>query len=127
MLTSEKDSKDNYQPLLKKAIKYVEARGFQEVKTKLDGYDSPNSFAQKKEDNEYTPDITAENNRGKFYFEIAQKTNDVNRLVSKWKLLSTLAEMKNGNFSILVPYGMNKFTEDLVNTYKIDAKLIKMK
>ncbi len=126
MLTPEKTSVDKYEPLLKKAIKYVEARGFKEVKTKLDGYESPNSFAQKKEDNEYTPDITAENNKGKFYFEIAQKTDNVNRLVSKWKLLSTLAQMKNGSFSILVPYGMNKFTEDLIDTYKIDAKIIKM-
>lgn len=125
MLTSEKTLEQS-EPLLKKAIKYVENRGFKNIKTKLDGYESPNSFAQKKEDNEYTPDITAENARGKFYFEIAQKTEKVNSLVSKWKLLATLAEMKNGGFSILVPYGLNKFTEDLVNNYKIDANLIKM-
>ena len=72
MLTSEK-TLDQSETLLKKAIKYVENRGFKNIKTKLDGYESPNSFAQKKEDNEYTPDITAENARGKFYFEIAQK------------------------------------------------------
>ena len=125
MLTSEK-TLDQSETLLKKAIKYVENRGFKNIKTKLDGYESPNSFAQKKEDNEYTPDITAENARGKFYFEIAQKTDKVNSLVSKWKLLATLVEMKNGGFSILVPYGLNKFTEDLVNNYKIDANLIKM-
>lgn len=126
MLTSQKKSVDKYEPLLKKALKYVEARGFQDIKTKLDGYESPNSFAQKKEDNEYTPDITAQNNKGKFYFEIAQKTDEVTRLVSKWKLLSTLAQMKKGTFSILVPYGMNKFTEELIDTYKIDANVIKM-
>lgn len=125
MLKSEK-TLDQSETLLKKAIKYVENRGFKNIKTKLDGYDSPKSFAQKKENNEYTPDITAENARGKFYFEIAQKTEKVNSLVSKWKLLATLAEMKNGSFSILVPYGLNKFTEDLVNNYKIDANLIKM-
>lgn len=125
MLTSEK-TLDQSEPLLKKAIEYVENRGFKNIKTKLDGYESPNSFAQKKKDNEYTPDITAENARGKFYFEIAQKTDKVNSLVSKWKLLATLAEMKNGGFCILVPYGLNKFTEDLVNNYKIDANLIKM-
>lgn len=126
MLTSEKKSVNQYEPLLKKGIKYVEARGFQHIRTKLDGYESPNSFAQKKADNEYTPDITAENKRGKFYFEIAQKTDNVNRLVSKWKLLSTLAEMKNGSFSILVPFGMNKFTEELIEDYNIKADLIKM-
>lgn len=125
MLAAEKTG-EKYKTLLEKAVKHVELRGFNDIRTELNGYDDPNGFSQKEKKNEYIPDITASNKQGKFYFEIAQKTENVNKLVSKWKLLSTIAEMKNGSFSIMVPYGLNKFTEELIDTYKIDAKVIKM-
>lgn len=125
MLAESKQS-TKYQELLEKSVELVKSRGFDEIKTSLEGYDDPISFSQKKEDNQYQPDITAINNRGKFYFEIAQKTEDVQKLVSKWKLLSTVAGMKNGGLNILVPYGQNKFTQELVDQYNINANLIKL-
>lgn len=115
-----------YKELLEKAVEQVQRRGFKDIRVKLDGYEEPKSFSQQKEDNTYIPDITATNSKGKFYFEIAQKTNDTTSMVSKWKLLSTIAEMKNGGLNILVPYGQSKFTNELVEQYNINAKLLKM-
>jgi hypothetical protein len=125
-MLAEAKSGEKYHDLLEKAVKHVEARGFNEIRTDLEGYDTPISFSQQKEDVSYTPDISAKNNRGKFYFEIAQKTEDVTHLVSKWKLLSTVAQMKNGGLNILIPYGHNRFTQDLVEQYNINANLIKL-
>jgi len=125
MLAESKKS-EKYNELLKKAIKQVQAKGYHDIKTKLSGFDDPNGFSQKKEDNEYIPDITAVNNKGKNYFEIAEKTKDVTKLVSKWKLLATIAAMKNGQFTILVPYGQNKFTEELVEKHNINARLVRL-
>lgn len=125
MLAEEKAG-TKYQELLEKAVRMVEARGFDEIKTDLDGYDNPQPFSQQKDDIVYKPDISAKNSRGKFYFEIAQKTDDVSHLVSKWKLLSTVAGMKNGGLNILIPYGHNRFTQDIIDQYNINAKLIKL-
>ncbi|MAY83372.1 MAG: hypothetical protein CMP59_04485 [Flavobacteriales bacterium] len=117
---------EKYQELLEKAVQMVESRGFNQIRTQLDGYDQPQPFSQKKEDITYVPDISASNDRGKFYFEIAQKTEDVEHLVSKWKLLATVASMKNGGLNILVPYGHNRFTQDILDNYNISANLIKL-
>lgn len=125
-MLSEEREEGKYKELLEKAVEQVQRRGFKDIRVKLDGFEEPKSFSQKKEDNTYIPDITATNSKGKFYFEIAQKTNDTTSMVSKWKLLSTIAEMKNGDLNILVPYGQNKFTNELVEQYNIKANLLKM-
>jgi len=125
-MLSEEREEGKYKELLEKAVEQVQRRGFKDIKVKLDGFEEPKSFSQKKEDNTYIPDITATNSKGKYYFEIAQKTNDTTSMVSKWKLLSTIAEMKNGGLNILVPYGQNKFTNELVEQYNIKANLLKM-
>jgi len=117
---------EKYLELLEKAVQMVEARGFNEIKTQLDGYEEPLEFSQQKEEIKYVPDISATNDRGKFYFEIAQKTEDVEHLVSKWKLLSAVAGMKNGGLNILVPYGHNRFTQEIIDNYNINANLIKL-
>lgn len=111
---------------LRKSVELVEKRGFKEVKSKLEGYETPFSFDQKNADTNYTPDITAVGNHGKAYFEIAYKTDDETALVSKWKLLSTIAEMKKGSLHIIVPYGQNKFTQELLERYNIEADVIKL-
>lgn len=126
MLNQSKKVEKKYEDLLQQAVRYVENGGFEEIKTKLEGYDDPHSFSQKKKENTYVPDISAKKSDSKYYFEVAQKTDNVSNLVSKWKLLATLAEMKNGSLNILVPSGYNKFTEELVEQYDIKAKLIKM-
>jgi hypothetical protein len=117
---------EKYQELLERAVEMVESRGFDQIRTQLDGYDEPQPFLQQKEDITYVPDISAKNDKGKFYFEIAQKTEDVEHLVSKWKLLSTVASMKKGGLNILIPYGHNRFTEEIIDQYNIKANLIKL-
>ena len=125
-MLSEERQEVNYKELLEKAVEQLQRRGFSDIKAKLEGFEEPKSFSQKREDNTYIPDITAKNSKGKFYFEIAQKTPDTSSMVSKWKLLATIAEMKNGGLNILVPYGQSKFTNELVEKYNINAKLMKM-
>jgi len=34
--------------------------------------------------------------------------------------------MKNGALNVLVPYGQNKFTQELVDQHNINANLIKL-
>lgn len=126
MLAESKNSTE-YKELLKRAVNHVVSRGFSSVKAELEGYEHPTHYlGQKDRKVNYCPDITAVNGKGKFYFEIAKKTESTRELVSKWKLLETMAELKNGKLNILVPFGQNRFAQDLITEHNINAKLIKL-
>lgn len=126
MLPESKHSEE-YKELLKRAVNHISSRGFNTIKAELDGYECPTHYiSQRDKKVNFCPDITAVNERGKYYFEIAKKTESIRELVSKWKLLETMAEMKNGKLNILVPYGQNRFAQELVAQHNINANLIKL-
>lgn len=117
---------DNYKELLQRAVNHVKSRGFARIKTDLEGFEQPTHYKAQQNEISYCPDLTAMNGKGKFYFEIACKTESKRELVSKWKLLETMAEMKNGKLNILVPYGQNRFAQEILTEHKINANIIKL-
>lgn len=117
---------EKYDEALTKALKIVEAKGFDDIRADFEGYEAPAAFQRQESEISYTPDITATKNDRKFYFEIAKKTDQQDKLISKWKLLSMMSKIKNGSFHILVPYGQMKFTRELLDAHHIEANLIKM-
>ncbi|MGB0929609.1 MAG: hypothetical protein ACPGVB_02450 [Chitinophagales bacterium] len=91
--------------LYEKAVEIVRKKGFIDIKANSEELEleQPTGYVQQREDDVYTPDLTALHLGRKSYFEIALKTTQVRRLVNKWKLLSRLAEVKHGSFFLLVP------------------------
>ena len=119
--------KDRYESTLEKMIQKVEQSGFKEIKADFADYEPPAKLVSKQNDDIYIPDATAENSLGrKAYFEISRKIKETEKLVNKWKVLETLANIKNGVFQIFVPHGSMKFTRELVNKYNINAELVKI-
>lgn len=112
------------QEFFEKAIHWAEKQGFTNIKANYDDYESPVQFNKPGEDQPYIPDITGVKTGGKSYVEIAIKSDDMSRKVSKWKLLSTLAAMKGGKFFLLAPRGHKAFTEGIVERHNLDAKII---
>lgn len=106
--------------------KIIEPKGYDSFKANLEPYERPAPLVQNGTGDVFTPDITAVRNNQKSYFEIAQKGEDINRIVSKWKLMSTLANMKGGKFYLVSPRGHFKFTEDLVSKYHLEPNIIKL-
>jgi hypothetical protein len=104
----------------------VEPKGYDTVKANMDEYEKPAQLVQNSTGDVFVPDITAVRNDQKSYFEIAQKNENVNRTVSKWKLLSALAEMKGGKFYLISPRGHFRFTEELVKKYHLQSQIIKL-
>jgi hypothetical protein len=123
-----KESRKNekFEELMEAALNYVSVRGFKEIKSTMEGYERPFQYTMQNKDVTFTPDITAKSRDKKHYFEVAQRSDDPTFIVSKWKLLSMLAKMQNGSFTILVPYGQNKFAEQLVMEHEIEATLVKL-
>jgi len=118
---------DRYDTTLEKVIEQVEKSGFSEIKAEYKDFDKPAALVSQKDDMSYIPDATGVNALGrKAYFEIGRKVKDTEKLASKWKLLETLANIKEGVFKIFVPHGSMKFTKEIVDKYQINAEIIKL-
>ena len=119
-------SKTSYDELLSNVIDQIKKQGYDNIRADLSEYEAPYQLKGKTNDVNFTPDITATKNEGKAYFEISSKTDNSNDLINKWKLLETLAGMKNGTFKIFVPHGHMKFTQELIKNHNIHAELVKI-
>lgn len=107
-----------------KAIAWVQRQGLTNIKANHADFEIPSQFNRPGEDMPVIPDITGYRTGYKNYIEIAEKTDEVQRKVSRWKLLSTMAAMKGGKLYLLAPRGHKAFTEDIVTRYNISANII---
>lgn len=116
--------------LLSMAVEMLEQKGFKNIRVDLDEYERPAQLSKKGSEEKIAPDLTARVEGGsKFYFEIVtkeKKKGDEQDVVSKWKLLSTLADMRNGTFYLMVPRGTMRYTNQLIKDYDIQAEVLKM-
>lgn len=122
--------KDFYQ----KITHWANKKGFENIKANVEGFETPKTFTRKTdapEDDEVIPDATAINHGVKHYFEIAVKPKGKDkgirqRLISKWKLLSFLAERKGGKLYLFAPHGNKSFTRSIMEKYGIKASFISL-
>ena len=113
--------KDKY---ISKAIDWAKSRIAQSIRVKSDGYEEPKSFVNQTKDKVISPDLTYTTRSGsKHYSEIALKTEKAQDLVTKWKFLARLANMKSGKLHLLAPKGHLMFTRNLVKKYNIQAQV----
>ena len=114
-------SKEMY---FERALNWAKSKGLYGIKANTEGYETPAQFTKAEEDSPYIPDITGKTTGGKYYIEIAVKPDDIRRRVSKWKLLNTLANMNGGKLFLLAPKGHKSFTEDVVKSHNLNAKVV---
>jgi hypothetical protein len=105
------------------AINWAKKRGLTSIKANTENYETPASF-KRNEGAPIVPDITGMQASNKCYVEIATKTDDVQELISKWKLLSTMAQAKGGKLYLLTPRGHKAFTENIVKDYNLEARIV---
>ena len=106
-----------------KAIDWAKKRGFSNIKANFEEYETPGQFNRQDEEDAFIPDITGLKTGGKSYIEIATKTGDVSRKISKWKLLSMLAARKGGKLFLLAPRGHKRFATELVKDHNLMAEI----
>lgn len=111
----------------KKAVELLQKKGYKDIKVDLPDFDQPTRFTEKNSEKTFAPDLTAETLIGKDYFKIVEGNKEnTQEVVSKWKLFSNLAKLKNGKFFLLVPYGKKKYATELVKEHNIDAQMLKL-
>lgn len=110
-----------------KAVELLQSKGYKEIKADLPDFEHPTRFTEKNSDKTFAPDLTGETLMGKDYFKIVEGDKENRQdVVSKWKLFSNIAKLKNGRFFLLVPYGKKKYATELVKEHNIDAQMLKL-
>lgn len=112
---------------IEKAIQIAKTKGFKDFKASLDDFEDPKSFTSVSSDSEVLPDFTAKRRGKKHYFDVALKTDNIQPLITKWKLLSQLAELKNSKLILFAPRGHKAFAERLTKQYKVPAQVEALK
>ncbi len=111
--------------LIEVAVDWAKKRGFKSIKANLEDYETPAQFSREN-GNPIIPNVTGMQSSGKSYVEVATKTENVQELISKWKLLSTVASVKGGKLYLLAPRGHKAFTENIVKDYNLDARVVSL-
>ena len=112
--------------LIKKILdSFVSRGGYTEVKANIEGYDTPTALSAKENDDRVVPDITALRRGGRWYIEVVRKDAEVEKTISKWKLLSTLGKTRSGGLILIAPSGQYAFAERLIKKHDIPAQIIK--
>ena len=111
----------NKHKYIAKALNWAKSRRFTNIKANLEEEDieKPKSFSRKDKDSSLVPDLTGNKLSKKIYVEVALKVENIQKVVSKWKLLSTLASRKGGRLYLLAPRGHKAFAERILNKYDL--------
>lgn len=119
--------KEKYSEILTTSLAYLENSGFENIKADAAGYETPKSYLKKGSDINITPDIVAEKEGRKHYFELSLKSDSPRLLKSKWLFLNTLSAMSASRFKIITTRGHYKFTNEMLEDINLtDKKLIKL-
>ena len=111
-------SKDKY---IDKVITWVEKRKISSIQTTSEGYDDPKIFTNQSTQDQVQADVSFTIDNATHYSEIALKCENTRKLVTRWKLLSTMANVKKGQLHLFAPKGHKIFTKKLVEDNNIDA------
>jgi hypothetical protein len=111
--------------ILEAIEKFVNSKGYQGIKANVAEYETP-SRLQRQDDEAFIPDITGVKAGRKSYFELAMKTDTVQDAITKWKLLSSMARLRNGKLYLIAPKGHYTFAQKLVKDNSILATVVRM-
>ncbi|MDX1476464.1 MAG: hypothetical protein R3301_02120 [Saprospiraceae bacterium] len=113
--------------LINKAVDWIRGRGFRKIRANVEDFETPTHYSAAAKDDVFVPDVTAVRRGKKSYVEIALKSGNIRRTISKWKLLSTLANRKGGKLFLLAPRGHKAFAERIVKTHHLRAQVVNLK
>ncbi len=111
--------------LFTKALQWVRKKGFKEIKANTEEHETPTTFSSVNQDEQIIPDITGRIRGNKSYIEIVSEKSDKQSLITKWKLLGTVASQKGGKLYLLASRGYKTFTKNIVDQYNLqNARIV---
>jgi hypothetical protein len=116
------EDKEKYSDILENSITYLENHGFKNIKADIDGYETPTSYNKSGTDISLTPDIVAEKEGRKHFFDLSLKSEKPKLLKSKWIFLNTLSALKSHRFKIITTRGHIQFTNNMLGDINLNNK-----
>ena len=116
----------NKEAYIQRVADWAKARGFNDIKANTEGYEKPITYGRQQDGEAFIPDVTGKQFEQKSYFEVILKTDDVNKLTSKLKLLGQLAAVRGGSLYLMVPKGNLPFAKTLVTNTRITAEVVNL-
>lgn len=107
---------------LEKSIQHLETKGYENIKADTEGYETPKTYLRKGSNSKITPDIVAEKNGRRHFFDISLKSSNETLLKSKWLFLETLSKIKSGSFRLITTHGHYKFTDNMLSDIHLENK-----
>ena len=111
-------TKENY---FSQALDWVKGKSSSSIKACHEDYESPKTFTNSTTQEQIQADFSFISQGRRHYTDIALKSESPQKLVTRWKLLSMMAALKNGKLFLLTPRGHKMFAQKLVDNYKIKA------
>jgi len=121
-----KSKEVNKEPHIQRVAAWAKARGFSDIKANLEGFEKPITFGRQQDGESFVPDVTGKQFDQKSYFEVILKTDDLDKLTSKLKLLGQLAAVRGGTLYLMIPKGNLPFAKTLVTNTRITAELVNL-
>ncbi|MFG6686291.1 hypothetical protein ACGK9U_06905 [Mariniflexile sp. HNIBRBA6329] len=118
------EDKAKYSDILENSITYLKNRGFENIKADIDGYETPKSYSKAGSKITITPDIVADKEGRKHYFDISLKSEKPNLLKSKWLFLNALSTLKSSRFKLITTRGHYAFTQEMLNATNLTNKTL---
>ncbi len=110
-------------------VQWLKSKGYENIRAvSVEDYDDPASLVRQRDNESFTPRFTARKDNRKYYFELAAKKVKAakDRLISKWTLLSEIAEIRDSEFHVFAPYGTFSFTNRVLKNHDIEASVVKI-
>ena len=114
--------KEKYSDLLNDSVTYLKNHGYENIKADTDGFETPKSYVKVGSDISVTPDIVAEKEGRKHFFELSLKSSKPKLLKSKWLFLNTLSNLKSHSFRLITTRGHYKFTDEMLSDINLSDK-----
>lgn len=118
------EDKAKYSDILENSITYLENHGFKNIKADTDGYETPKSYLKAGSNISITPDIVAEKEGRKHYFDISLKSEKPSLLKSKWLFLNALSNLKSSRFKLITTRGHYAFTQKMLEATNLNNKTL---
>lgn len=116
----------NKEAYIERAALWAKARGFNDIKANTEGYEKPITYGRQQDGESFVPDVTGQQFNQKSYFEVILKTDDLNHLTSKLKLLGQLAAARGGQLYLMVPKGHLPFAKSVASESRITAEVVNL-
>jgi hypothetical protein len=111
--------------LFTRAIEWARKKGFEKIKANQSDFEPPKALSRHGKDSQVIPDMTGLLRGNKSYMEIADKSQNLTALATKWKLFCELASRKGGTLYLLAAKGHKSFAKEMVKKYNLyNAKVI---